>query len=262
MAIVPDARHGVFETLLVIDGRPIELDAHLERLTASLEELFPTRPAPDLSRIDVPWEMNPYGPLSDGTSADERNGGDALCSMRVTVAPRGSEELEVLCAFRKIDRDLISDPGPVALRSHLVPGGLGPHKWVDRSLLDEAQAGLPPNTLPLIVDADGTALEASRANVFAVQNGALFTPPLDGRILPGVTRRRLLETAASIGLDTHEAELSRADLLAADEVLLTGSIRGVERVVSLDGAAIDGSGETTASLAAELRRSWAAVQVG
>ena len=39
-APLPDPNLGVFETMLVLDGRPVELDAHLERLAASLGELF------------------------------------------------------------------------------------------------------------------------------------------------------------------------------------------------------------------------------
>ena len=89
----------------------------------------------------------------------------------------------------------------------MLAGGLGEHKWVDRSLLDEAQAALPAGALPLIVDADGAVLEASRANLFAVRDGALFTPPLDGRILPGVTRARVIEIAAE---ERHRDSRGRA----------------------------------------------------
>jgi para-aminobenzoate synthetase/4-amino-4-deoxychorismate lyase len=137
-----------------------------------------------------------------------------------------------------------------------VPGGIGEHKWADRSLLDEAQAGLPADSLPLVVDEDGAVLEASRANLFAVRDGALFTAPLDGRILPGITRRRVLELAAGPGIETREAPLTRSDLLAADEVFLTGSVRGIEPAVSLDGSSLAGAGPLARRLAAELRRAW------
>jgi branched-subunit amino acid aminotransferase/4-amino-4-deoxychorismate lyase len=49
----PDPQQGVFETLLVLNGRPIELDAHLARLEASLKALFPDRVAPTLPALDV-----------------------------------------------------------------------------------------------------------------------------------------------------------------------------------------------------------------
>jgi para-aminobenzoate synthetase/4-amino-4-deoxychorismate lyase len=141
-------------------------------------------------------------------------------------------------------------------------GGLGAHKWADRSLLDAAQAAPPAGALPLILDADGTVLEAARANVFAVRDGALFTPPLDGRILPGITRMRVLEIAGEMEIEAHETELWRDDFLAADEIFLTGSIRGIERVGSLDGATLATGGSVAADLTAELRRTWLGAPVG
>jgi len=245
----PDVQRGVFETLLVLDGRPVELDAHLARLQASLAELFPARKPPPL---DLPVERGPYGPRSTGTSAR---------ALRIAVAPGGGGELEVgieprevaCVAFVPLSRTKATQ---AALASLTLSGGLGAHKWADRSLLDRAQAELPENSLPLLVDEDGAVLEASRASVFAVRGGALFTPPLDGRILPGTTRARVLEIAAGIGIETHETPLTRGDLHAADEVLLTGSVRGVERAGMIDGATLRGGGEVTERIAAELWRVW------
>jgi branched-subunit amino acid aminotransferase/4-amino-4-deoxychorismate lyase len=46
----------------------------------------------------------------------------------------------------------------------VVRGGLGPHKWLDRTLLEAHEAD-DPATLPLLLDADGYVLEASRASI-------------------------------------------------------------------------------------------------
>jgi para-aminobenzoate synthetase/4-amino-4-deoxychorismate lyase len=147
--------------------------------------------------------------------------------------------------------------GVVSLHSLRVAGGLGAHKWVDRSLLDQAQAGLPDGGLPLVMDVDGAALEASRANLFAVRDGALFTASLDGRILPGVTRARVLAIADSAGIEAREEPLSRDDLRGADQVFLTGSVRGIEPVAALDGAPLRRDGGLAERIAAELWRAWA-----
>jgi para-aminobenzoate synthetase/4-amino-4-deoxychorismate lyase len=228
----PSLESGVFETMLVLAGRPVELDVHLARLGASLAELFPEREVPA---------------LSGATTA--RSAGMERGALRIAVAPAADGfEVEVVV------REAPSPSGPVALHSIALDGGLGPHKWVDRALIEETQALLPADALPLIVDRDGTVLEASRANVFAVRDGALFTPPLDGRILPGVTRARILEIAAVLGLAVHQVGLSREDLHSADEVLLTGSVRGVERARALDGVRLEQKGEVGARLSVELRQ--------
>ncbi len=246
---MPDPRQGVFETLLVIDGRAVELDAHLSRLRASLTALFPDRTPPPL---DVP---------NTGTSQ--------VSALRIAVAPEVDGELAATIECRPATGHFAPENGgqsstqAVSLRSLTLAGGLGAHKWVDRSLLDVAQAGLPaPDTLPLLVDADGAVLEASRANVFAVREGRLLTPPTDGRILPGVTRMRVLEIAAAMGIETDETALAREDLLSADEVFLSGSVRGIEPVDKLDGIALPTGGEVGSTIAAELWESWKPVQVG
>jgi len=234
----PNPAKGVFETLLVLDGRPVEWDAHLARLSASLAELYPhsPRPIPDAPALDA------------GV-------------VRIAVAPDAGGTLATTIEHRPASGHFATENGgkvttrAASLRSLNVPGGLGAHKWADRALLEEAQAKLPGNALPLIVN-DREALEASRANVFAVREGILVTPPLDGRILPGVTRMRVLELAAALAIETREEPLSHKDLLAADEVFLTGSVRGVEPADSLDAVPLAGAGEIAGRLAAELGRAW------
>jgi para-aminobenzoate synthetase/4-amino-4-deoxychorismate lyase len=60
------------------------------------------------------------------------------------------------------------------------------------------------------------------------------TPPVDGRLLPGITRGRVLELAAPLGLAAVEERLSLERVAAADDVLLTSAIRGVHRLGSCD----------------------------
>jgi para-aminobenzoate synthetase/4-amino-4-deoxychorismate lyase len=249
----PDPHLGVFETLLMVDGHPVEWEAHIARLEASLGALFPTEDRPSLPPLDVPVESGPYGHLPTGTSAR-----DGLSALRITVALVIGVGLQARVEARATERRT----HPVALLGLTVPGGLGPHKWADRSLLDAVQAELPEGALPLIVDLDGAVLEASRANVFVVRDGVLLTPPLDGRILPGITRMRVLELATAAGIDSRERALTRTDLLAAEEVFLTGSVRGVERVRSLDGTTLASGGEVASGLGTELLRTWTAAKVG
>jgi branched-subunit amino acid aminotransferase/4-amino-4-deoxychorismate lyase len=239
----PDPRQGVFETLLVLDGRPVELDPHLTRLRASLVALYPDLTPP---RLDVQAQCTD----------------SCIGVLRIAVAPERGGRLSVTVKPRPATGHFATENGgkvtteAVSLCSTRLPGGLGAHKWVDRSLLDDTQAKLPSDTLPLLVDSDGSVLEASRANVFAVRDGTLLSPPTDGRILPGVTRMRVLEVAGGLGIDTSEMALSRKDLLGADEVFLTGSVRGIEPAASFDGEALSGSGPITAALAAELCHAW------
>jgi para-aminobenzoate synthetase / 4-amino-4-deoxychorismate lyase len=122
--------------------------------------------------------------------------------------------------------------GDVVLHPVVWPGGLGPVKHADRRLHD----ALGP---ALLVDADGSVLEATWASV-AAPDGR--TPPADGRILPGVTRARALEA----GL-LREAPLRLDDL--RDGLVVLSAVGG-PRPAALHGGA---PGAGARALAAALR---------
>jgi para-aminobenzoate synthetase/4-amino-4-deoxychorismate lyase len=153
----------------------------------------------------------------------------------------------------EISPEIVFPTRGVRLLTQPLSGGLGPHKLIDRP--EEISRPAPGETGALLVD-EGEVLEAGWANVFAVRRGALFTPPLDGRILPGTTRTVLLALAAEAEIKTQERPLSPADLLTADETFLTGSIRGIEAALELDGVPLAGCGPLSNRLAAALRRRW------
>jgi para-aminobenzoate synthetase/4-amino-4-deoxychorismate lyase len=192
-------------------------------------------------------------------AVQERARGISLGRLRVTLTPTGSQgELAKDIVTAEVDPDLVF-PSPeraVTACSVVVAGGLGSHKWADRDLIAEAESNLSSGEVPLIVDRGGIVLEASRANVFAIRGETLVTPPADGRLLPGIARRRVMEAADASGLLPHETELTIDDLIAADEVLLAGSVRGVEPVRAIDGAELGQPSSAGARVASELRRGW------
>lgn len=232
----PDPALGIFETMLVVAGRPIELDAHLDRLEASLEALF---------GLALPVEARE---LVNGRAA-----GIDLGRLRLTVAPAAAG-----VAYDAIAREIdpqVSFPdwehSPELLAQPLA-GGLGSHKWADRSRLRDAAEG----TVPLLLDRDDEVLEAGWANVFAAFDGALVTPRADGRILAGITRAAAIAIARETGIEVQERRLGRDQLLEADEVFLTGSVRGVAPARALDGAALPKAGGISRLVGDALRRRW------
>jgi para-aminobenzoate synthetase/4-amino-4-deoxychorismate lyase len=187
-----DPGRGVFETMLVIAGRVVELDTHLGRLQASVEALY-----------GEALHGNARALVVDRAGEIERG------KLRLTVIPSprapgpagmdgaGTGDQLLRVEGEEVGADAIF-PGPenaACLRSVVVAGGLGEHKWVDRDLLDRVTAA-SPGELPLLLDADGTVLEASRASVFIISAGGLVTPATDGRILPSIARRQAIEVAA------------------------------------------------------------------
>jgi para-aminobenzoate synthetase/4-amino-4-deoxychorismate lyase len=227
----PDPARGVFTTMLVVDGAPIAPAAHLARLEASMEAVY-----------SAPL------PAATAERVEEDAKGLELGRLRLTFAP-GLEGLALEAT--ELDRSLHFPSRPVALVAHQVSGGLGAHKWVDRAALPAAE----PGEAPLLVDGD-EVLEAAWANVFAVRNGALFTPPLDGRILPGVTRATIVDLAGGEGIEVSARALSTEDLKQADEVFLTNSTRGIEPVGAVGSARFSEARPLTQRLTAALQGEW------
>ncbi len=225
----PDPRAGVFETILVTDGRPVALERHLRRLGASVRALYGAS-LPDDTR--------------DLVRAEAAAGGSVGASrLRVIARPTGNRlELRVRSS------GLTPAGRGVALRTVTVAGGLGAHKWVDRRLIEASTRHVAPDQ-PLFCDLDGLVLETSRSNVFVVEaDGSVVTPPVNGRLLPGVTRGRLIRIAGGLGLEMRVEEISLGRLARASEVFVSGSLSGVEAVESCDGRLVGSRGPTSLML--------------
>jgi para-aminobenzoate synthetase/4-amino-4-deoxychorismate lyase len=230
----PDPGRGIFETLLVRAGGPVAFAAHLERLAGSLKEVYgrelPQQAGEEMKRTARRLHLG---------------------RLRVTAVPT-DEALRLDMLSAEISPEIVFPAEGVKLRTHPLSGGLAPHKWVHRRGINRPSPG---EAGALVVD-EGEVLEAGWANVFAVRGGTLWTPPLDGRILPGTTRAALVALAAEEEIESREQPLTTSDLLSADEVFLSGSIRGIEAAEELDGKPLAGCGPLSHRLAAALRQRW------
>jgi branched-chain amino acid aminotransferase len=81
---------------------------------------------------------------------------------------------------------------------------------------------------------DGMISEGSGQNVFVVHKNVVFTTPLNGTLLPGITRESIMTLARDAGLEVREQPLQREILYTADEIFLTGTASEVTPVRSVD----------------------------
>jgi para-aminobenzoate synthetase/4-amino-4-deoxychorismate lyase len=203
--VVADPSLGVFETLLVRDGAVQALGAHLARLRGSTASLYALDPPDDLaSRI--------RGQAAALGSGEHR--------LRIDIRP-GEPGLDV--TFQT--GPLSSRPGLFGLRPLTLAGGYGAHKLADRGpLTGTSSASGGPVALLVDDDPEPTVLEAAWANVWLVDANRLITPPLDGRILPGITRARVIRLAGSLGLSVDQLPISLAQARAG-QPMLTSSLQ-------------------------------------
>jgi branched-chain amino acid aminotransferase len=86
----------------------------------------------------------------------------------------------------------------------------------------------------LVLTHDGSASEASAANMFIVRGGRLITPSVTDDILEGVTRLAVMEIAAVLGLPVDVRTIDRSEVYVADEMFLCGTGVQMSSVVEVD----------------------------
>ena len=209
-----DRSAGVFETVLVLDGRPVELESHLGRLAASVAALYGSQ-LPARVGVQVAEAVaGRRGPQRLRVHSYPASRGAVATEISISDAPE---------AFSGSYRSSVS------LFPSVLQDGLGPHKWNDRRILASLRQslGLVRHEQLLIIDENGAVLETERANLFAVLGGVLRTPPLDGRILAGTTREAVIRLADLEGFEVSDEPLGLSELEAAEEIFTTSSIRGI-----------------------------------
>lgn len=105
--------------------------------------------------------------------------------------------------------------------------------------LEANRAGVPE---AVMLNHLGQVAECTADNIFVVRHGVLSTPARHCGILDGVTRRTVLDLAASLGVPNREETLTRHDLFTADEMFLTGTGAEIIPVTRVDARPI-GSGK-------------------
>ena len=216
---------GIYETMRTYGGRVFALPRHLARLARSAARVGLA--LPDRARI--------AGAIEETVRANAHD--DA--AVRVTIT-RGR-------LAKRLDLSSAGAPTLVVTADALDPAGdevrrrgvrvvysryarwsgfpLAGAKTTNYqiSLLARNEAREAGAAEVLLADETGAIVEAAAANVFAVENGRLVTPPLSSGILGGVTRDVVLEIAAATGRAVTEERLAPGRLEAADEVFLTGT---------------------------------------
>ncbi|MEE2756366.1 MAG: aminotransferase class IV [Myxococcota bacterium] len=219
-----------FETLRTYDGVPFRFDAHLLRLQRSA----------DAMGLDLP-------PIVQ-VRREIRSACQGNVSIRYTVTAGGN----IILQRKAIESGTAGRVVRVASLSWVNPPSLpGAVKHGCRAawLLAARKAQVDE---VLLVDPDGHILEANRSNVFAVIEGRLITPPLDGRQLAGVTREALMDAAKAAQIDVAEAAIPVDS--SFDELYLASTLKELSPVVECNGRPLTGHGPIGARLHRAFRR--------
>jgi len=241
---------GLFETLAVRDGEPLEWPRHLRRLAHGCRRL----------RLALPEQAL------------------LLAEARRVCAGVERGVLKIMLSRGEGGRGYAAAAGAAPTRVvSLHPWPEYPADWYRRGVvlygcrhrlaLQPALAGVkhlnrldqvlarmewddPSIAEGVMLDLQGRVIEGTMSNLFLVRGGALYTPALDEAGVAGITRERILELAQTLGLDCHITRLVLADLVRAEELFVCNSVIGIWPVGRLAWAeaALPAPGPVTARL--------------
>jgi branched-chain amino acid aminotransferase len=242
---------GCFDMTRTFDGRIFRLAEHLDRLYRSLRYL----------RIDIGIDLKEMRAITE--EVVERNeplraaAGDWWVGQRISrgVDAIGDE------GWANTGPQVIVDctPLPLKARARLFRDGIDvvvpsirrvppsmqsprakTHNYLNLILADKEVKATQPDAWSVLLDEHGNLCEGTGSNIFVVRDERVYTPQ-EKYVLPGVSRRTVMELAAQLGLRCEERDLDLYDAVTADEVFLTSTslcicpVRSVNRHVIGEG---------------------------
>lgn len=213
---------GVYEVIRIYGGQPFLLDWHLDRLLSSLEAI----------RIPTPHDRKTFADLIH--SAISRSGEpEASIYLQVT---RGAANRNHLFPDGEMTKPAVSlVVRPVVSQEETKIGKLliqPDERWANAYI---KTINLLPNILAkqLAHDADadeallvrdGCMIESASSNLWFVRDGGLITAPTDRFILPGITRRFVLQLADELDIPVTQMKLPLSELHTVECMFITGTI--------------------------------------
>ena len=231
---------GIYEVVPVYAGKPFRWAEHLGRLKRSLAKVRIDNPYADAEWTDLvrelvarhPWPRQfVYLHITRGVARRDHAFPDAVSP---TVFAMASELL----------------PAPAIQREEGVAAvSLEDKRWLQCdiksiSLLGNVlarQAAVDAGAVECIQFRDGMMTEGSSSNIWVVRGTTLTGAPVDHRILEGIRVGLIESLCAACGLAFRTAALSREEVAAADELLLSSATKEVLPITRLDGLPV-GSG--------------------
>jgi D-alanine transaminase len=249
---------SLYEGVKVLRGVPLFLEAHLERLRqglARIEIFFPSSLSADCRELLTASELDDgflYLQVTRGVAPRVHPPPSGLkptvfllpAEVEFTAPASRPRRVSTILDPRWTHCDLKTTSLMATVFSRMHGGSTAAMTATTPTATDEI----------LFVGEEGQVREGGNTNFFARQGDLLQTHPLDGRILPGVTRHLVLELASEAGMEVSE----RAPILSQrdewSEAFVCGSMTGIEGVIELDGNPISEGrvGAWTQSLALQL----------
>ncbi|MEO8839910.1 MAG: D-amino acid aminotransferase, partial [Herbaspirillum sp.] len=232
---------GIYEVIPIYHGRMFRSEQHLARLFRSLAAIG----------IPNPHNHDEWLQLIEHV-VNAQGDGDQMAYIQVTrgVAPRTHAFPKDVVPTVFIMSNPLHLPAVALRASGVACVTMEDKRWLycnikSVSLLGNvlaAQNSAEHGVTETIQFRDGFLTEAASSNVWVIKNGAVAAPPKDNLILEGIRYALIEELCAAHQIPFQARRISRDEVFAADELLLSSATKEILPVVTLDGKTI-GNGQ-------------------
>lgn len=224
---------AVFETIRVINGKPVLIDAHFERLKKGMD-ILKMKDIPltfDKIKEQIIHLINKNGIKKGGrVRITFFRVGEGLYTPKNDTKSYVIEAVPVVSNLFELNKKgleidiyneiiLFKTPLSQIKTTNKIPNILtGIYKTEKK--LDDC----------LLINQHNRIVEAISSNVFLYKNNTLYTPAIDEGCIDGITRKKIIEVAQKMNINVIEGMITASMLLQADELFLTNSIAGIKWV--------------------------------
>ena len=228
---------GIFETLRTYNEKPFKLAEHLERMRCSAEKLkisFEYTNAEISESITKLLEKNNIQDAYIRITLSRGEGGSAL---QMSDSLKSTIMIQVK-PFKPYDEKFYNEGICLIVSGHRrsTSNPICRHKTTNllTSILLKEDAGSKSVHDSIVLNTDGYVAECIVSNIFMVNNGSVITPSLDTNILPGITRKTVLDICQNSGILASEERFGIETLLKAEEVFITNSLMEIMPVSKIE----------------------------
>ena len=225
---------GLYEVIPVYRRRLFRFDEHMARLARNLAKLRIPNPHPRDGWLALVRELCAAQPADDQLVYIEITRGVAL---RDHVMPEGlTPTVFVMTSAMKPPSAEMRHQGVTCITARDFRWERGDIKSI--SLLGNVlarQISADHGATETVMFRDGWLTEAAASNVWVVHEGALLGPPKSEHVLEGIRYDLLAELCEEVGIAYNLRPIAEADVLAADELILSSATKEVLAITKLDG---------------------------
>lgn len=233
---------GIYEVVPAYAGKPFRFEQHMARLERSLTELRITNPLSRDEWLAIALKLIAACAESTGAAAEK---GNQLVYIQITrgVAMRDHPMLPGLTPTVFVMCNPMKLPGDAAREKGVACVTADDFRWEKAHIKSTSLLGAVFSR-QISVDAGATETvmfrgdhlsEASSSNVWIIKDGKVSGPPKDNLVLEGIRFGLIEQMCRAAGIPFELRRITRAEVLAADEILLSSATKEVLPVTLLDG---------------------------